>query len=123
MVTYQVELSIEDQVNLKNMVPSTPLATPNRQQNTKNAYSLLPEIPSESVIEDEGDDDDRRDPHSIPLHKKAAKSTRTNSTNVAPDHKNISVNLLKNFDEMMLLQDKVRNQYLKNTQIIKFIKE
>ena len=34
---------------------------------------------------------------------------------LAPDHKNISVNLLKNFDEIMSLQEKVRIQYLKNS--------
>jgi preprotein translocase subunit SecB len=28
VVTYQVELSIDEQANLKNMVPSTPIATP-----------------------------------------------------------------------------------------------
>jgi hypothetical protein len=31
-----------------------------------------------------------------------------------PDHKTISVNLLKNFDQILMLQDHVRAQFEKN---------
>ena len=37
------------------------------------------------------------------------------------DIKNIAVNLLKNFDEILTLQQQVRNQFHKNLDLIRFI--
>jgi hypothetical protein len=62
----------------------------------------LPNIASESIIEEEDEDDVHGNPHSFPLKKKNGGSSHVSSA-IAPDHKNISVNLLKNFEEIMQL--------------------
>ena len=43
------------------------------------------------------------------------------SPSSVPDIKNIAVNLLKNFDEILTLQQQVRNQFHKNLDLIRFI--
>ena len=43
------------------------------------------------------------------------------SPSSVPDTKNTAVNLLKNFDEILTLQQQVRNQFHKNLELIRFI--
>jgi hypothetical protein len=102
VVNYKVALSPDEQENLKNLVPASPLI-----KRKAEGYSQLEEIQSESMIEEE-EQDNKRNPLAFSLLKKKASEV------VMPDHKIISVNLLKNFDQIMVLQDYVRTQYDKN---------
>lgn len=101
-------LSAEEQESLKNLVPASPMI-----KRRTDGYSQLQEIPSESIIEEDEQDIKHQNPlASFSLLKKKPTDA------VLPDHKTISVNLLKNFEQIMVLQDYVRTQYDKNIQLV-----
>ena len=72
------------------MVPASPMG-----KRRQDGYSQLEEIPSESIIEE--DEQDQKKPFTLSLFKKKPAEL------AVPDHKTISVNLLKNFDQIMTL--------------------
>jgi hypothetical protein len=91
VVNYTVSLSFEEQENLKKMVPASPMI-----KRKPDGYTQLEEIPSESIIEDDELDYQPLNPMSLLFKKK-------NQDVGLPDHKTISVNLLKNFDQILML--------------------
>jgi hypothetical protein len=120
VVSYQVHLSKEELESMRKLIPMTPSHNESQDnQPTKGQYARL--LSEESIVEE--DNRARSGPFMSQTYDQNLKRSWIFDLESVFDVKNVSMNLMKSTNEILALNDMVREQFMKNASLIQVMRE